>query len=428
MDGKQIYDNFRTGDTAGLRAAAAQVQELSSAYLERAQSIKDLQDRMAKSWSGNGADAANAGAGPLEKAFADTADPLDMTNASVEMQASSFEDSSHAVVEVPPKPDKPNPWTAGLKAAIPIAGPFMAAHDENSYQDKLNKYNAANDTNVRVMDQYNGVTTSTKSVLPTQYGTLESDGAAIRLTTPTPPGHVIVPGSPGSTTTGGATSGGHNPATGFHATTGDQTGDRTGHVTGGHPGTGHTGGTDTGSGTTDTGGTHHPTDTTTTQSTGGTTTVTPPGTRPTVPPAGPNQPFGPGAGSSGGSLFSRAGFDLVPGANGLFGAEGPAGRGGAASGRFGGSAGVAEGGAARSGPGARSGLGGLNPVAAEEAAAARAASTGRGGTTVGPAGAAGRRGEEEEDAEHRRPDFLVEPDPDALFGTDQRTIPPVIGE
>ncbi|MEV8615560.1 hypothetical protein AB0383_48035 [Amycolatopsis sp. NPDC051373] len=47
---------------------------------------------------------------------------------------------------------------------------------------------------------------------------------------------------------------------------------------------------------------------------------------------------------------------------------------------------------------------------------------------MGPAGAAGRRGEEEEDAEHRRPDFLVEPDPDALFGTDQRTIPPVIGE
>jgi hypothetical protein len=43
-------------------------------------------------------------------------------------------------------------------------------------------------------------------------------------------------------------------------------------------------------------------------------------------------------------------------------------------------------------------------------------------------GGAGRRGEGDEDGEHQRPDFLIEPDPDALFGTDQRTTPPVIGE
>ncbi|WP_432844728.1 WXG100 family type VII secretion target [Amycolatopsis sp. CA-161197] len=424
MDGKQIYQNFRTGNTSGLRTAATQVQELSSAYLERAQSIKDLQDRMAKSWTGNGADAANAGAGPLEKAFADTADPLDMTNASVEMQASSFEDSSHAVVEVPPKPDKPSPWTTGLKAAIPIAGPFMAAHDQNSYQDKLNKYNAANDTNVRVMDQYNGVTTSTKSVLPTQYGTLQSDGAAIRLSTPAPPGRVSIPGSLGSTTPGGTTgtgTGGRTSATGFHGT-GDQV------ITGGHTGTGHTGGPGGTGGTGDpggTGGTHHPTDTTTTQSsTGGTNTVVPPGTSTLPDPTA----------TRGGTAFlpNDRGQTPTSGPTGFIGGDsgGTPGR-GASGGRFGGGTGseggAAEGRALRGGAGTRSGVGGLNAVAAEEAAAARGASASR-GTAMGPAGAAGRRGEEEEDAEHRRPDFLVEPDPDALFGTDQRTIPPVIGE
>lgn len=47
---------------------------------------------------------------------------------------------------------------------------------------------------------------------------------------------------------------------------------------------------------------------------------------------------------------------------------------------------------------------------------------------MGPMGAGGRRGEGEEDDEHQRPDFLIEADPDAIFGTDQRTSPPVIGE
>ncbi|QRP49643.1 WXG100 family type VII secretion target [Amycolatopsis sp. FDAARGOS 1241] len=425
MDGKQIYDNFRNGNTSGLRAAATQVQQLSSAYLERAQSIKDLQDRMAKSWQGDAADAANAGAGPLEKAFANTADPLDMTNASVEMQAGSFEESSHAVVEVPPKPDKPNPWTTGLKAAIPIAGPFMAAHDQNSYQDKLNEYNAANDTNVRVMDQYNGVTTSTKSVLPTQYGTLESDGAAIRLSTPAPSGQVTLPGGGGTTTPGTSTAGtttDHTAATGVQTTgTATSTPPGTGnHATGNHA---TTGGHDTSStGGPHAGGAHDPAGTTTAQSsTGGTDTLPPPGTRVL---GGPDQPFGPGR--PGGTLFvPDTGATSVPGPAGLVGGspESSPGR-GVAGGRPGG---AGEPGGSRGGAGARSGARGPKGVAAEEAAAARGASAGRGGP-MGSASGAGRRGEEEEDAEHRRPDYLVEADPDALFGTDQRTIPPVIGE
>lgn len=55
---------------------------------------------------------------------------------------------------------------------------------------------------------------------------------------------------------------------------------------------------------------------------------------------------------------------------------------------------------------------------------------GRGGAggMGGMHGMGGQRGEEEEDGEHSRPSYLVEGDPDAVFGTDQMTAPPVIGE
>jgi uncharacterized protein YukE len=132
---RHIYTNFKCGNTADLRAAAERIDALTKTYAERAQSIKGLQDRMKLAWTGTAADAAGAGAGPLAQAFVDTAQPLDRTRASVEAQVSSFDGSGHSVVPVPPTPDKPNPWTTGLKAAIPIAGPFMAANDLNSYHD-----------------------------------------------------------------------------------------------------------------------------------------------------------------------------------------------------------------------------------------------------------------------------------------------------
>ncbi|GAA3570403.1 hypothetical protein GCM10022222_63110 [Amycolatopsis ultiminotia] len=180
MDGKQIFDNFRGGDTSGLRAAAAKVRELSAAYLERAHGIKDLQDRMARSWTGASGEAAHAGAGPLETAFRESADPLDMTTASADTQASSFERSAHEVVDVPPRPERPQPWAAGLHAAAPLTGTTPAAVVPQSFQDGLAGHHAANETNVRVMEQYQGVTTNTKSVLPAQYRLVGPDPAPVR--------------------------------------------------------------------------------------------------------------------------------------------------------------------------------------------------------------------------------------------------------
>lgn len=73
------------------------------------------------------------------------------------------------------------------------------------------------------------------------------------------------------------------------------------------------------------------------------------------------------------------------------------------------------------GAGAR-GMGGLP---AEEPFARGGQGAGAGGR--GGLGAGGHGAKDEEDEEHERPSYLLEPDPDAVFDTDQLTAPPVIG-
>ncbi|SFQ44199.1 hypothetical protein SAMN05421810_107198 [Amycolatopsis arida] len=100
-------------------------------------------------------------------------------------------------------------------------------------------------------------------------------------------------------------------------------------------------------------------------------------------------------------------------------------------GRGGGGFGPGGSGAAGGAPGSGAASGAARPggVGAAEAAAGRAGAAGRGmGGGMGAMGAGGGRGQGGEDKEHQRPTYLVEGDPDELFGTDQRTAPPVIGE
>ncbi|WP_236790082.1 hypothetical protein [Amycolatopsis sp. GM8] len=106
------------------------------------------------------------------------------------------------------------------------------------------------------------------------------------------------------------------------------------------------------------------------------------------------------------------------------------GRGGAGGGSgFG--PGGSGGSAASSGSG---GAGGQSGARAGGAGAAEtAAGAGRGGASGRPGMAGGGmghggKGQGSEDEEHQRPTWLVEPDPDEVFGTSERTAPPVIGE
>ncbi|WP_152546717.1 hypothetical protein [Amycolatopsis orientalis] len=442
VDGKQIFENFTQGDTRNLRSAADRVAELSGAYVQRGMSIKSLQERMKASWTGSAADAANAGAGPLELAFRETAEPLFTTRDSVTMQADSFDESSYSVVPVPPKPEKPNPWTTGLKGAIPIAGPFMVNNDIKNYQEGVAKHEAANQNNVRVMDQYDTSTLDTRSSLPTDYGVLKSDGANVSIKVDGGPPPIkpppVIPVKPGKTGGGDENDGTDRTdtsGTDDHRTDQNQNQNQNQN----RPGTGDDRpvtprdrpGNDNGITTP----TRRPGPGDTTLPSGGGRNR--PGQTTEIPGRdrgrgtgdlddvigltnGLGQNYGPGGG--GGNPPGSGSGRNVPGpgsaAGRLLGGEGgPGGRaGGPGSGGLGGGRG--------SGMGGLGGLGGADHLAGGRGAG------GRGGAgQMGPMGAGGRRGEGgDEDDEHQRPDYLIEADPDAIFGTDQRTSPPVIGE
>jgi hypothetical protein len=127
-----------------------------------------------------------------------------------------------------------------------------------------------------------------------------------------------------------------------------------------------------------------------------------------IPPMG-GMPVGGSGGTGGaGGLGSgggyRAGGGFGPGGSGSSGGSGGAG-----------------------GSGARSGVGATGAAAEESAMGGEAAAT-RGGGAVGGGMGGGRGGKGVEDGEHKRASFLLEPDPNAFFGTDEKTAPPVIGE
>jgi hypothetical protein len=150
----------------------------------------------------------------------------------------------------------------------------------------------------------------------------------------------------------------------------------------------------------------------------------------------PSLPIGSGTGTSGFSHtptnFGGPG-GLPPG--GIPGGAGPAGGGGGFGGAFGG--GFGPGGAPRPGggfgpmgPGAAAGGAGTGagaPGAGMAGGRGAGMAGGRGAGGMGGGGMGAGRGQGGEDDEHQRPSYLVEPDPDATFGTDQMTAPPVIG-
>ncbi|GGS16813.1 MULTISPECIES: hypothetical protein [Actinokineospora] len=154
---------------------------------------------------------------------------------------------------------------------------------------------------------------------------------------------------------------------------------------------------------------------------------TPPQTSPVQPPVtvnptpgpgpqpGPTQGPGPFSPVSTGPTGPTGGRSLTGGPRGPFGG-GPGGPGGAG------------GPGAKPGLGAGMGQGGPGAGGRPGGAGAGAGGAGRGAGAGAGAGAGGRGGQGDEDLEHQRPSYLVEPDPEDTFGTDQITAPSVIGE
>ncbi|HEY4453932.1 MAG TPA: hypothetical protein VGN81_06430 [Pseudonocardiaceae bacterium] len=136
--------------------------------------------------------------------------------------------------------------------------------------------------------------------------------------------------------------------------------------------------------------------------------------------------FGPGGGDS---YSSSGGYGGAGGGRGGFGGGGSSGGSGGYGGRgsgFGPGGSSSASGSSGSGAGSRSAAG---AQAAEDSAMESGAAGARGaaGSSAGGMGAgrSGSRGGG--DGEHKRASYLVEADPDSIFGTDERTAPPVIG-
>ncbi|MEU6642198.1 hypothetical protein ABZ863_06565 [Saccharomonospora sp. NPDC046836] len=445
MGGKEIYDNFQEGrGTTPLQQIAAELVKLQKTYGQRAESIKGIQDAMESAWSGDAGAKARQGAGPLSAALLDSATNMDSTFNSTMHQASSWHVAANSVEPVPPVPEKPNPWTTGLKAAIPVAGPFMASNDLQSYQDAVDAHNRAVVNNITVMGSYENQTSS-NSGFPRSYGVLQPGSASISVETSTPnaisgdlstqpqttrSSTFVGPTSTATPAIGSVTgavpnvsSPGYSGAVPANAVTPSVP------VAGGPPAVGTT----------------PPAAPT---GIAAATNVPPSGTGSTSTTRQTNSPgrtaFGgttrtpgtsTGSGTSRGStLGERAGSRLYgTGGSGGSGGSGGAGAGrGVAAGGIGAGGGTASEGAARAlaaGKGTGTGLPGGAAAAAAESAAknttAGARGAGMGG--IGPAGAGRAKGDE--DQEHQRAAYLQENDPDEVFiGDLGKTAPPVIGE
>nr|WP_245788919.1 PPE domain-containing protein [Amycolatopsis marina] len=449
MTGEQVYTNFTAGKgTEPLQRISVELSKLRSTYADRAQSISEINTQMKSAWTGDASVAAHSGATPLVDALGDSARNMDHTTDSTASQSAAWEGASRSVEPVPPMPEKPNPWTTGLKAAIPVAGPFMAADDINSYQDGAQAHQRASQHNVDVMNSYTSQTGG-NSGFPRSYSLLQPSSGSISLSDGSGPGGIdgrqsvapdttqasssYVPG-PAAVNSGGPVSAApqvNSPIS--SSTVAPPTTGGTPNSVAPPPSVGTSGG-NTGGGNTGPAGGGLVT------GPGGNRDSNRPGANRTGPGASrgtgfTRTPTGPGRGLAGDRLRSVPDpKSAAAGRGGSGGTGGGGGGAGAGAGRAGEAVGRGGGAAAENARGLAAGKGtgaGMpGGVAAGESAAARggaSAARGAGGMPMGAAGAG--RGKGSEDDEHQRAAYLQENDPDAVFiGDLGKTTPPVIGQ
>lgn len=390
IDARQIYEQITGGPgTGSLQNGATAASQLQSVHSDRVSQIAALNQEMDAAWQGSSGQAAQAGAHPLETWLNDSAQNLGASSQYIGQQAQDFSVVSQKVQPLPENPpsmgflDHFNPWS-----------------DKDS---EIDDYNRKGQQNVDAFNAYYQASSQNAAGMP-QYsawtGNPLSDG----------------PGQPGSGVGSGVGGGGAGGGGGIGGGGGSGVGDlprfSTSTPSTHSPSTG--GGAD-GSGGLGSGGSTPP------------LSPAPPG----YPPTGLNDNTS-AAGYPSPSTDFSGGFG--PGSGGF--GPGGGGAGGSGVGGVGGVGGGAGFGAVGAfGPGA----GGSLSAGASTGAGSGAGGGSGGGTRAGAAGAAGRsgtsgmggmhggRGEGSENEEHETK-YLVGEDPNDLFGTDELTAPPVIGE
>jgi hypothetical protein len=391
MSGQEIYHNFHGGtgdDGRGMFRAAYNVQRLMKNYERRTESITVLTTKMEGAWKGGAGGAAQRGAGPLAVEHG-LAQPEMMTaQTTLNNQVDAFTSAKGAVTKVPPTPEKPGFWDN--------VGSFGGAG--RTYETKMTEVNAANDQNVVIMEAYENTTDTNTTAMPTSYGRITPDHSAVGVQPPAPPPTSVPyepPPNPGGTD--GRTPSNNNAFANQNQTNNTDPAQNQIQQPVGHNNQNLTNPSE-----------YRP------------TPVEPPRNLPPGQNPGQGNPGLPGFMPPGPAGFGPTGSgDGGRGGYGRGGGFGPGGSGGA-----GGS------GSGTRGPGSGFGPGGAS-AAAEGAPTRGGLGSGAGGRGMGMGGGGmggGRGGQSDDDAEHERPTFLVEPDPHDTFGTDEVTAPPVIGE
>ncbi|MFI5607686.1 hypothetical protein [Amycolatopsis sp. NPDC051903] len=381
IDAYTIYEKIHAGDASSLERGAKAAGSLKTVHSDRVTEIDTLNKKMDEAWQGGAATAAQAGAHPLSTWLQDSAQNLGKSDMYLGNQVDCFHTVKGKVQEMPKDP--------------PSAGFLDGINPLSDKDDQINQYNDNAKANVQAYTNYFNASGTNAQSLP-QYSAWQGNNLSN-----TPPGGKTPVGPGGGPKTpsfsggpgggGGSFSPGDTPK--FDAKPTD--------INGG--------------GVNDPNG-HYPTD----------STFNPPGSDSTsaqgfTPSSVDGSSFGPGAGFGPGG---GAGF-------------GPGGGGGAGSGAFsGGVAGFGPGGfgggmgAGGAASGAAAGMGGAGAGAGAAGlrggamgAAGKAGTSGMGGMGAGARGG----GKGTEDEEHQTK-YLVEEDANELFGTDEMTAPPVIGE
>ncbi|WP_199428906.1 PPE domain-containing protein [Qaidamihabitans albus] len=430
IDAYQIWERITTGEGPGsLSEGQASAGRLKAAYQRRVDQIAELNRMMDRAWQGDGADAAKSGAHPLKTWMEDSHVKLQDSDRYLGEQTAAF-GSVHAKVQpIPQEPPKSSflnditPWETDTDRAIKDYNTRAQAN-----VDAFNEYFQASGANGKGMPNYSALDREIDDVEVDDGGDRGDNGderpGDDRGGTPStpigpggsghPPGSVPgvsgVPGGPG--TPGGpdtplapGTVPGGPGSPGGPSGPGNVDFPPPGNLPGGD-------GRDDGDGNRPghmPGGGFRPGEWDERTNTSGFT-----------PSRVPSADFGGGGGS-------------VPGGGaGGFGPGGSAGGGSGAGGFAGGAAGFGPGAGAQA-PGAGTGAAAPGPrggggMGGAAAGAAGAAGRGMGGGMMGGMGGAGRGGGKGSDDEEHQSKFLVEEDPNSLFGSDELTAPPVIGE
>jgi uncharacterized protein YukE len=390
----QIYEYFYAGPgTKGYHGAAQGLANVIPTMQGYNDHLTKAQQALSSGWQGGVADQAQQSFTPLTQNAQALTTHADGMHTQLANQADSFDTTKPKVVQVSPNA----PSGPGLSDYASLLSPvtlFSGATNIASADAAISSYQQATQANQAAYTAYQGPTNSQTAALPGNANLAPVTGPGTPTPGPVGTGPVGVGfGSQGPSGTSNRNS--YNRYSGQYGNTGSA-GNTAPSST--MPGVNQTNPWNPGQGSTNTSGYPGP---------GGNNTLNNPNT---PGGGGGNNPYG-------GSGFGGPGMGGAGYAAGGFG-----GAGGYGGSRFGAGSSSATGG------GGRSGVGGLG---SEEAGAGRSGLSGaagaRGSSGMPGSGGAGKRGKGQDDAEHKTAAYLQEDDPDSIFGTDQKTVPPVIG-